>query len=55
MKPALRKLGTSRLDVPDGEVGKAELLRVLRPIDLSPLSKRADRLRAVELLGSFES
>ena len=55
MKPALRKLGTSRLDVPNAEVVKAGLLRVLRPIDLLPLSKRADRLSAVELLGSFES
>ena len=51
MKSALRSLAASRIAVPEGDTSKPELLRVLRQIALSPASKSADRLRAVELLG----
>ena len=51
MKSALRSLAASRIAVPEGDTSKPELLRVLRQIALSPASKPADRLRAVELLG----
>ena len=51
LKTALRELAASRLEVPDADVSEVELRRILRQIALSPASKPADRLRAVELLG----
>ena len=51
MRSALRELAASRLDSAPADLSEDDLRRVLSQIAMSPASKPADRLRAVELLG----